>query len=32
MDLEKGKMSVEGVQAFIYEMTTDYPNADDPRV
>ena len=32
MDPEKGKMSVEGVQAFIYEMTTDYPSADDQRV
>ena len=32
MDPEKGKMTTEGAQAFIYEMTTDYPDAKDNRV
>ena len=32
MDPEKDKMTAEGAQAFIYEMTTDYPDAKDNRV
>ena len=28
-DPEKDKLTLEGAQAFIYEMTTEYPPADD---